>query len=54
MKTIYLVQHGTETKEGHWPWHTAIYHREQTNFEYVCGGSILDRNTILTGMYKYQ
>nr|XP_040226208.2 transmembrane protease serine 9-like [Anopheles coluzzii] len=51
VKTIYLVQHGTETKEGHWPWHTAIYHREQTNFEYVCGGSILDRNTILTAAH---
>uniref|UniRef100_A0A182LY60 Peptidase S1 domain-containing protein n=1 Tax=Anopheles culicifacies TaxID=139723 RepID=A0A182LY60_9DIPT len=51
VKTVFLVQHGTETKEGHWPWHTAIYHREGQEFEYACGGSIIDRNTILTGMY---
>uniref|UniRef100_A0A182PBY2 Peptidase S1 domain-containing protein n=1 Tax=Anopheles epiroticus TaxID=199890 RepID=A0A182PBY2_9DIPT len=51
VKTVNLVQHGTETKEGHWPWHTAIYHREQTKFEYVCGGSIIDRNTILTAAH---
>uniref|UniRef100_A0A182KCI6 Peptidase S1 domain-containing protein n=1 Tax=Anopheles christyi TaxID=43041 RepID=A0A182KCI6_9DIPT len=51
VKTVYLVQHGTETKEGHWPWHTAIYHWEKTKFEYVCGGSIVDRNTILTAAH---
>uniref|UniRef100_A0A182STS5 Peptidase S1 domain-containing protein n=1 Tax=Anopheles maculatus TaxID=74869 RepID=A0A182STS5_9DIPT len=51
VKTVYLVQHGTETKEGHWPWHTAIYHWEKKAFEYVCGGSIIDRNTILTAAH---
>ncbi|XP_052902223.1 serine protease easter-like [Anopheles moucheti] len=51
VKTVYLVQHGTETKEGHWPWHTAIYHREGQDFEYACGGSIIDRNTILTAAH---
>ncbi|XP_058116442.1 transmembrane protease serine 9-like [Anopheles coustani] len=51
VKTVYLVQHGTETKEGHWPWHTAIYHREGKEFNYACGGSILDRNTILTAAH---
>uniref|UniRef100_A0A182QS96 Peptidase S1 domain-containing protein n=1 Tax=Anopheles farauti TaxID=69004 RepID=A0A182QS96_9DIPT len=51
VKTVYLVQHGTETKEGHWPWHTAIYHLEGKAFKYVCGGSIVDRNTILTAAH---
>ncbi|XP_053658931.1 serine protease easter-like [Anopheles marshallii] len=51
VKTVYLVQHGMETKEGHWPWHTAIYHREGQDFEYACGGSIIDRNTILTAAH---
>uniref|UniRef100_A0A182IM80 Peptidase S1 domain-containing protein n=1 Tax=Anopheles atroparvus TaxID=41427 RepID=A0A182IM80_ANOAO len=51
VKTVFLVQHGIETKEGHWPWHTAIYHREGNTFEYACGGSIIDRNTILTAAH---
>uniref|UniRef100_A0A182N6R8 Peptidase S1 domain-containing protein n=1 Tax=Anopheles dirus TaxID=7168 RepID=A0A182N6R8_9DIPT len=51
VKTVYLVQHGSETKEGHWPWHTAIYHLEGKTFNYVCGGSIVDRNTILTAAH---
>uniref|UniRef100_A0A4Y0BQE4 Peptidase S1 domain-containing protein n=1 Tax=Anopheles funestus TaxID=62324 RepID=A0A4Y0BQE4_ANOFN len=51
VKTVFLVQHGTETKEGHWPWHTAIYHRQGQDFEYACGGSIIDRNTILTAAH---
>ncbi|XP_050071933.1 transmembrane protease serine 9-like [Anopheles maculipalpis] len=51
VKTVYLVQHGSETKEGHWPWHTALYHWEKNAFEYVCGGSIIDRNTILTAAH---
>ncbi|ETN64812.1 coagulation factor XI [Anopheles darlingi] len=51
VKTVYLVQHGLEAKEGHWPWHTAIYHREGNEFSYVCGGSIIDRNTILTAAH---
>ncbi|XP_053671757.1 transmembrane protease serine 9-like [Anopheles nili] len=51
IKTVYLVQHGTETKEGFWPWHTAIYHREGAEYNYVCGGSIIDHNTILTAAH---
>uniref|UniRef100_A0A182MYF6 Peptidase S1 domain-containing protein n=1 Tax=Anopheles dirus TaxID=7168 RepID=A0A182MYF6_9DIPT len=50
VKVEYLLQHGTDAKAGHWPWHAAIFHRK-ANFEYACGGSILDQNTILTAAH---
>ncbi|XP_050087131.1 transmembrane protease serine 9-like isoform X2 [Anopheles aquasalis] len=49
--TVFLVHHGREAKEGHWPWHAAILHRYQSTFSYTCGGSIIDRNTILTAAH---
>lgn len=44
-----LITNGLESKEGDWPWHVALFHNNRRSFEYACGGSILDQNTILTG-----
>lgn len=44
-----LIVKGKEAKAGNWPWHTAIFHRVDSVFEYKCGGTIIDKNTILTG-----
>uniref|UniRef100_A0A182W9F2 Peptidase S1 domain-containing protein n=1 Tax=Anopheles minimus TaxID=112268 RepID=A0A182W9F2_9DIPT len=49
VKTTYLIQNGLDAKPGHWPWHAAIYYKDENNgFDYKCGGSIIDANTILT------
>ncbi|XP_065075456.1 prostasin-like [Ochlerotatus camptorhynchus] len=48
-KTVNLIVEGRPATIGNWPWHTAIFHRVGTGTpEYKCGGSILDKNTILT------
>ncbi|XP_058812104.1 CLIP domain-containing serine protease B15-like [Topomyia yanbarensis] len=47
-KIAQLIVGGKEAQVGNWPWHTAIFHREGLTFEYKCGGTILDKNTILT------
>ncbi|XP_055551608.1 transmembrane protease serine 9-like [Wyeomyia smithii] len=50
-KITQLIFGGKEARIGNWPWHTAIFHREGGNFEYKCGGTILDKNTILTAAH---
>ncbi|XP_055635539.1 CLIP domain-containing serine protease B15-like [Toxorhynchites rutilus septentrionalis] len=46
-----LIVKGKEAKAGNWPWHTAIFHRVDSVFEYKCGGTIIDKNTILTAAH---
>lgn len=46
-----LIIGGKPTKITNWPWHTAIFHREGEAFAYKCGGTILDKNTILTAAH---
>uniref|UniRef100_A0A182N6R9 Peptidase S1 domain-containing protein n=1 Tax=Anopheles dirus TaxID=7168 RepID=A0A182N6R9_9DIPT len=43
-----LITHGDEADDGIWPWHAALFHNKGRQFTYACGGSILDKNTILT------
>uniref|UniRef100_A0A6E8WCZ9 Peptidase S1 domain-containing protein n=2 Tax=Anopheles coluzzii TaxID=1518534 RepID=A0A6E8WCZ9_ANOCL len=47
----YLIHNGIDAKAGHWPWHVALFHRKDAQYEYACGGSILDENTILTASH---
>lgn len=51
VKIAQLIVGGQTAKVGNWPWHTAIFHREGGTFEYKCGGTILDKNTILTAAH---
>uniref|UniRef100_A0A182MY39 Peptidase S1 domain-containing protein n=1 Tax=Anopheles dirus TaxID=7168 RepID=A0A182MY39_9DIPT len=51
LKTVFLIRNGTDAIAGHWPWHVTIFHLKGNNLEYACGGSILDRNTILTAAH---
>ena len=50
VQSVFLIHNGVDAKAGHWPWHAAIFHGNGRQEEYQCGGSILDQNTILTGM----
>ncbi|XP_052902056.1 enteropeptidase-like [Anopheles moucheti] len=47
----FLIVNGSEAKDGHWPWHAAIFHKTALTFDYVCGGTILNQNTILTAAH---
>ncbi|XP_053667565.1 polyserase-2-like [Anopheles marshallii] len=46
-----LIVNGTEAKDGYWPWHVAIFHNKGLSFDYACGGTILDQNTVLTAAH---
>lgn len=43
-----LITNGFSSNEGDWPWHAGIYHESNENFVYVCGGTVLSSNAILT------
>lgn len=45
-----LITNGFPSKEGDWPWHTAVFHLILLQQEYRCGGTLINANTVLTGM----
>ncbi|XP_053668222.1 uncharacterized protein LOC128718625 [Anopheles marshallii] len=51
VKSVYLIHNGIDAKAGHWPWHVAIFHQQQFQNEYACGGVIVDENTVLTAAH---
>uniref|UniRef100_A0A182LSA6 Peptidase S1 domain-containing protein n=1 Tax=Anopheles culicifacies TaxID=139723 RepID=A0A182LSA6_9DIPT len=47
-----LIFGGTDSLPGMWPWHVALFHRESTTrTSYKCGGTIINRDTILTAFH---
>uniref|UniRef100_A0A182LYM6 Peptidase S1 domain-containing protein n=1 Tax=Anopheles culicifacies TaxID=139723 RepID=A0A182LYM6_9DIPT len=47
----FLIVNGIEAKDGDWPWHVAIFHKNVREFVYKCGGTVLDQNTVLTAAH---
>ncbi|XP_053661380.1 uncharacterized protein LOC128710348 [Anopheles marshallii] len=47
----FLIVNGTESKDGYWPWHVALFHNNGRAFHYACGGTILDHNIVLTAAH---
>ncbi|XP_013186699.2 chymotrypsinogen B [Amyelois transitella] len=43
-----LIFNGQPTKPGDWPWHAAIYTLKYTSAEYICGGTLISKNFVLT------
>uniref|UniRef100_A0A182RPS9 Peptidase S1 domain-containing protein n=1 Tax=Anopheles funestus TaxID=62324 RepID=A0A182RPS9_ANOFN len=47
-----LIFGGAASKPGMWPWHIALYHHEFLGKKsYKCGGTIINRETILTAYH---
>ncbi|KAK5638495.1 hypothetical protein RI129_012790 [Pyrocoelia pectoralis] len=36
-----LITYGTETKEGEFPWHAALYYAKDIDLSYICGASLI-------------
>ncbi|KAI5695984.1 hypothetical protein M8J75_006418 [Diaphorina citri] len=46
-----LVTYGQKTARGQWPWHVALYRTEGINLSYVCGGSLVSVNYVITAAH---
>uniref|UniRef100_A0AAG5CNX1 Peptidase S1 domain-containing protein n=1 Tax=Anopheles atroparvus TaxID=41427 RepID=A0AAG5CNX1_ANOAO len=49
-----LVWKGQEAKDGHWPWHVALWRSMGGTISYFCGGTVLDNNVVLTAAHCLQ
>lgn len=46
-----LIIGGDDTKPGAWPWHAAIYHTKWISQDYVCGGTLISAQFVLTAAH---
>lgn len=46
-----LITNGQKTYHGQWPWHVALYKTEGINLNYLCGGSLISKNKIITAAH---
>lgn len=43
-----LIVHGEETFQGQFPWHAALYLPDAGSLRYICGGSLVSMNAVIT------
>ncbi|XP_050356544.1 CLIP domain-containing serine protease HP8-like [Nymphalis io] len=46
-----LLVSGSASKSGEWPWHVAIYQLKKGTLEYICGGTLISKFTVLTAAH---
>lgn len=46
-----LIINGKKSYSGQFPWHAALFYLSETKFSYICGGSLLSKNVILTAAH---
>ncbi|KAF5288695.1 hypothetical protein FQR65_LT11960 [Abscondita terminalis] len=46
-----LITYGQSTSDGEWPWHAALYRYKGANMQYLCGGSLISKNHVLTAAH---
>lgn len=45
------ITYGLSVQKGFYPWHAAIFKLTATQSEYICGGTLINYNTILTAAH---
>lgn len=47
----YMIIGGTDTKPGAWPWHAALFTKKGQTMKYVCGGTLIGTEFVLTAAH---
>jgi hypothetical protein len=45
-----FISHGVEAKVGEFPWHVGIYKYSNGSLQQICGGSLINPSTVVSGM----
>ncbi|KAF5284203.1 hypothetical protein FQR65_LT00203 [Abscondita terminalis] len=43
-----LITYGSDTQEGEFPWHVALYYAKGIDLKYICGGSLISKDYVIT------
>ncbi|KAG8226433.1 hypothetical protein J437_LFUL015101 [Ladona fulva] len=46
-----FITHGQRSSRGQWPWHAALYQAKGTDLTYICGGTLIGKNSVLTAAH---
>ncbi|RZF45138.1 hypothetical protein LSTR_LSTR000548 [Laodelphax striatellus] len=46
-----LITNGRQTTQGQWPWHIAIYRTTGPESNYICGGTLITSDVVLTAAH---
>ncbi|XP_022191201.1 serine proteinase stubble isoform X2 [Nilaparvata lugens] len=46
-----LITNGRQTTQGQWPWHIALYRTTGPESNYICGGTLITANVVLTAAH---
>ncbi|CAH2098460.1 unnamed protein product [Euphydryas editha] len=46
-----LIVGGAPTKPGDFPWHAALYKLDRSVIKYICGGTLISKNAVLTAAH---
>ncbi|XP_077298947.1 serine protease gd-like [Arctopsyche grandis] len=50
-KSNALIVSGSETNPKDWPWLSAMFHKKNTGLEFICSGSLISHNHIVTAAH---
>ncbi|XP_074041879.1 uncharacterized protein isoform X1 [Leptinotarsa decemlineata] len=46
-----LITNGHDTTPGQWPWHAALYHSKGFQLLYICGGTLISHQHVVTAAH---
>lgn len=49
-----LVQGGSASRKGQWPFAVAVYSEKEEEKNFICGGSLISSRHVLTGVFHYK
>lgn len=53
-KPVGLILHGLKTRRGDFPWHAAIFKKTDDGIMFICGGSLVSDQHVLTGRPSFE